>query len=218
VVTEQVVVVCAVGNNNQGKKMKKSKPILAALALAAAAVAGPAAADDKGLYLGGSAGHVEYQETCTRLNLAAGCRDHDEGWRAFGGYRWNRNFALELGFADLGTASGFGDLGFGPITEEISVRAFDLVAVLSFQIANRLSLFGKLGGYRARTSHDIVTGTGTLQGGDSDAGLTYGAGIGFDLGPLGLRLEWQRYDNVGGSTTAGEENIDFFSLGALIRF
>lgn len=199
--------------------MKNTKTILAILGLWAALAAGPAVAqDDKGLYLGGSFGVAQYADTCTNLNLAAGCRDHDEVWRAFAGYRFNRYLSLELGFADLGTVSASGDLGMGPVTEEVEFRAWDLSGLLSFPIANRLSLFGRLGGYRARSSHEIVTGTGTTQSGDSDSGLTYGAGLAFHLGFLGLRLEWQRYDNVGGSTTGLQETIDVLSLGALIRF
>ena len=34
---------------------------------------------------------------------------------------------------------------------------------------------------------------------------------------LGARLEWQRYQSVGGDNT-GKENIDVFSIGALYSF
>ncbi len=197
--------------------MSKSRAMLAVLGFAAVASAGPAIAQDKGLYLGGSFGTAEYADTCTNLNLATGCRDNDEAWRAFGGYRFNRYFAVELGFADLGTVSAVGNLGAGPITEESQTRAFDLVAVATVPIISRLSGFGKLGMYRAKTSHEIVAGQGTAQSGDQDSGFTYGAGLGLDLGSFGLRFEWQRWDNVAGSTTL-QETIDFFSIGALIRF
>ncbi|MGH8692001.1 MAG: outer membrane beta-barrel protein [Burkholderiales bacterium] len=197
--------------------MKKGRTMLAVVGLAALTAAGPAVAQDTGLYLGGSFGTAEFADTCTNLNLASGCRDHDEAWRAFGGYRFSRYLALELGFADLGTVSASGDLGTGLITEELQTRAFDLVAVVTVPIVNRLSGFGKLGMYRAKTSHEVVSGQGTAQSHDQGSGITYGAGLGLDLGSLGLRLEWQRWDNVGGSTTL-EETIDFFSIGALIRF
>jgi len=47
--------------------------------------------------------------------------------------------------------------------------------------------------------------------------LTYGAGLACNLWRIGLRAEWQRYQNVGTGNT-GEDDIDVFSVGALVRF
>lgn len=191
--------------------MKKSRWMLAILGLLA--LAGPVAAQDRGLYLGGSFGQAEYADTCDNVTTATACRDHDESWRLFGGYRFNRTVAVELGFADLGNVTAVTPTG----VRDVETRSWDLAAVLSIPIVNRLSAFGKLGAYRARTSAKLISGTATPQAGESNSGFTYGAGLGFDLGPLGLRAEWQRYDNAGGGTT-GEDTIDLFSLGALFRF
>ena len=49
-------------------------------------------------------------------------------------------------------------------------------------------------------THDAIT----------DSGFTYGAGLGYTLWRIGLRAEWQRYQNVGNSIN--EEDIDVFSL------
>src|SRR5258708_16823138 len=44
-------------------------------------------------------------------------------------------------------------------------------------------------------------------------------GLQFDVMPaLGLRGEWQRYRQVGGSNTGGKGDIDVLNIGALWRF
>jgi OOP family OmpA-OmpF porin len=183
----------------------------------AAAAAGPAAAQDRGIYLGGSWGQAEYADTCDDLALISGCTDNDNGFRFFAGYQFNRNFGLELGYADLGVVRAEGTFLGTPTRFGAETTGFDLTGVLSFTLVDRLSLFGRLGAYRMRTEVDLNFGGAESRDGETNGGLTYGLGLGYELGILGVRLEWQRYDNVGGGST-GEDTVDFFSLGALIRF
>lgn len=192
--------------------MKNSKPILAILAVLAAAVGSPAAAQDKGIYLGGSGGYAQYKNSCKRANVP--CDDHDTAWRLFAGYQFNRNWSAELGYADLGAATGTGALG----TFAVDVRGWDLSALVSIPVAGGLSALGRIGMYRARTTVDQVgPGVVTPHAAGTNSGLTYGAGLGYSLWKLGLRAEWQRYENVGNSSI-GEDEIDVFSIGALFRF
>lgn len=183
------------------------------LLLAGALAAAPAAAQDKGLYAGGSVGQAEYADICDDFSGVRTCQDHDTGWRVFAGYNYNRNFALELGYAELGEAA-VESPGLAFVSR---VTGFDLSALFSFGIADRLSLFGRLGAYRMRTAVDFSVGGVPGDDGETNTGFTYGAGLGYQLGKLGLRAEWQHWDNVGGGTT-GEETIDLYSVGLLWRF
>lgn len=183
----------------------------------AAAAAVPAAAQDRGIYLGGSWGQAEYADTCDDLALISGCIDNDNAFRFFAGYQFNRNFGLELGYADLGVVRAEGTFLGTPTRFVAETTGFDLTGVLSFTVVDRLSLFGKLGAYRMRTEVDLNFGGAESRDGETNSGLTYGLGLGYELGILGVRVEWQRYDNVGGGST-GEDTVDFFSIGALLRF
>ena len=176
----------------------------------AAAAAGPAAAQ---LYVGGSLGYSQYKDICEVANVP--CDDKDTGWRAFGGYQFNEYFGLELGFGDLGAATGSGAAG----TFAVEVKeAFDLSAVFSFPVSTRMSALLRLGAYRVRTTVDQQGPTfGTLHEGKTGTGFTYGAGAQYLLGNIGVRAEWQRYDNAAGGTVA-ETDIDFFNVGLLFRF
>lgn len=197
--------------------MKSGRWLAASLGLLAAAVAGPAAAqDDEGLYLGGSVGYSQYKSICKSLLIP--CDANDTAWRGFAGHQWNRNFSLEVGYANLGEVTGAGDLlGTGPATYKREVKAWDLSAMLAFPVSGRLSVLARLGAYRARTTEDQAGAFGTLHAGGTNSGLTYGLGAGFMLWKLGVRAEWQRYDNVGTPSTI-EDDIDVISVGALIRF
>ena len=186
---------------------------LMVLGLLAAAVAGPAAAQDPGLYVGGSLGFVQYKDSCKLLIVP--CDDHDTAWRAFGGYQFTRHVGVELGFADLGAATGSG--AAGSFALEVK-EAFDLTAVFSIPVASYLSGLLRVGMYRARTTLDVqVAGSPATHDGGTNSGFSFGLGAETRLGPLGVRAEWQRYANVGVAST-GEDDLDVFSLGVLFRF
>jgi OOP family OmpA-OmpF porin len=194
--------------------------LYALVGLMAATAAGSAQAQgDRGLYLGGSAGIVQYEHSCDFSPFP--CDDTDDGWRAFAGYRFNRYLSAELGFADLGEASSVGTVGGVPASRVKKVETvFDVSGLLSFGLVGGLDGFVRLGIFHARMTIDEtnVFGPGTAQHiGDTNHGWTVGAGLQYNLGFLGVRLEWQRYDDVGGAGV-NQDNLDLFSAGLLLRF
>jgi len=197
------------------------KGVVAALAIAAAATAAPAAAqqaaNEKGIYLGASAGYSQYQSACE--NLVIPCDDDTTAAKGFVGYRFNRYWAAELGGGKLGRAKGSGDIaGVGAGSFEQKSYGGDLSALGSIPVVGGLSVFGRLGAYMVRTTVDQeVTGVGSTSDAKTQSGFTYGLGVAWQLGFLGLRAEWQRYDNVG-TNSIGKDELDLFMLGALIQF
>ena len=196
----------------------KKRGWLVVLGLLAAAAAGPAAAQDPGIYLGGSVGYSQFKDSCK--DLIAPCDGNDTAWRVFGGYQFNSWWAVELGYGDLGAATIEGIALTGTFgNERIAVEeAWDLTAVFLIPVTTRLSALGRVGMYRARTTIDTnVSGIPPAHEAGTNSGFSYGAGAEYRLGSLGLRAEWQRYENVGVAST-GEDDIDVFSLGLLWRF
>lgn len=190
----------------------------AVLGLLLAAALGPAAAQEKGIYLGGSIGHSEYQDVC-QTSLVP-CDENDTAWRLFAGYQFHRNWAAELGYGLFGRARGEGPItgGVGSGSFEQEAKGWDVSLLGSFQIGGGFWGFGRLGAYSARTTLDQQgTSFADLHDADSQSGFTYGAGVAYNLGRLGVRLEWQRYDNIG-MNTFGHDDLDVFSLGVLFRF
>ena len=126
------------------------------------------------------------------------------------------NFAVEAGYTELGKVTRTVCYGV-TVDAHCTARGFELVAVAMFPVYRELSIYGKLGAFRAKTD---ITATGTVPGfrrtistNDHSTDLTFGAGLKYAFTPnVGARLEWQRYQKVGGDNT-GSENIDLWSLG-----
>ena len=194
------------------------KGAVAVAAVMAAAIAGPAAAqarNDSGIYLGGSAGMSQYSDVCERS--AVPCDETDGAFRVFFGYQFNRNWQLEIGGGHFGEATGSGPVLGGTGSFKWESYAWDLTGLGHVYIAGGLSVFGRLGLYMGRTSVDQEFPGGTQHDGKTNSGLTYGLGAAYTLGHLGVRAEWQRYDNIG-TNTLGTAEVDLFSVGVLIRF
>src|SRR5919106_395303 len=127
------------------------KSIKAVLAVAAFAFAGAAAAQPSlsSVYVGGTIGQAEYKDGCAGLT---DCDEKHTAWRILGGYQFNRYFAAELGYHNLGEASASAGAVEG--------TAWELVGVGAYPIVDRLSVYGKLGVYGVGLQYDVLKNVG----------------------------------------------------------
>jgi OOP family OmpA-OmpF porin len=173
---------------------------------------------DTGWYIGGSFGQGEIDIDCTGTTS---CDDSDTSWKIFGGYHINRNFAVEVGYGALGEVKAstppFGGIPAADV--KIETNAWEVVGIGSLPIADRFSLFGKVGLYGADTDIDVAfAGFGTVTDTDDNVGLTFGFGARYDFTRnFGVRAEWQRYSDVKASDF-GEFDVDVMSVGIVFRF
>ncbi len=187
-----------------------ARAALAILGLAALVFASPAAAQgrDMGAYVGVAIGQATQDGQCDNVAPPVTCDDKDSAWKIFGGYQFNRNLAVELGYSNFGEATARSGAGF--VTDEAS--AFEMTGVLMLPLADRFSIYGKLGFYRGeleRTSN-LATPTGT----NSSTGLTFGGGVRFDVtNAIGVRLEYQIYPDLGDLP-----DVKVMSVGVLFKF
>lgn len=188
---------------------------LAAFAAATALFALPAAAQmnmsASNLYVGATIGASRLGGACndaTAQGLSS-CDNEDTAWRALVGYQFNPMFSAELGYHDVGTLEVATPAG---ATGSADVKLWELVAVAAYPI-QQFNVYGKLGGYRAKTSS-----SGVLSGADdSNSGWTWAAGAGWEpMKNLGLRIEYQRYVDIGNSSSSVDANVA--SIGVLWRF
>jgi len=207
------------------------------LGLAALAViASPfAVADDSGWYgglnIGQSRAKIDDAKITSSL-LGAGLNttsiaedNRDTGYKLFGGYKFNRNFALEGGYFDLGRFSFIANTATtvpaGTLSGDIRIRGVNLDAVGILPITERFSAFGRVGMNYAE-ARDSFTGTGLVNvirpnPSKREANYKFGAGLQYDFTEsLGMRLEAERYrinDAVG-----NKGDVDLFSVGLVYRF
>ena len=218
-------------------------------ALFLSAFATPAFAQLTPWYVGISAGAsrtdsalVTNRES-TVVNAAVLGSSFDAGDRAFrvaAGYSATPYLALELNYADLGESRlstrivNQGLEGQVDIQRAITGLGIDLLGRLP--LGSRAALFGRLGLVRTRLEATaVLSGNIVFTGSDPDERsrgayrtetvTRVGVGGEWALSPcLGLRLDWERWLDVGkpfaigGRGTTGEADTDFYSVGLTYRF
>lgn len=148
--------------------------------------------------------------------------DRDIGYKLYGGYKFNRNFALEGGYFDLGKfAFGATTVPAGTLNGSIKLRGFNLDLVGILPITKKLSALGRVGVNYAEAK-DTFSGTGAVNvlnpnPSKRDTNYKYGLGVQYDFTEsLGMRVEAERYrinDAVG-----NKGDIDLISIGLVYSF
>ncbi len=198
-----------------------------------AAIASPyAVADDTGWYGGVNIGQskAKIDDAHITSNLLGGGfatssisnDDSDTGYKLFAGYKYNKNFAVEGGYFDLG------QFGFtattvpaGTLNGNLKLKGLNLDAVGILPINEKFSAFGRVGMNYAE-SKDSFSGSGAVNvlnpnPSKREANLKFGAGLQYDFNQsIGMRAEAERYrinDAVG-----SKGDIDVLSVGMVYRF
>lgn len=191
-----------------------------------------AMADDSGWYSGVNAGQSRAKIDDPRIvgGLAAGgfsataiSNDYLHfGFKAFGGYQFNKYIALESGYFDLGEFGFLANtLPAGTLNGTIKVKGLNFDAVVSLPFTDKFSVFGR-GGLNYAEAKDNFSGSGLVivtnpNRSKRSPNYKFGAGLQYDFTQaFGLRLEAERYridDAVG-----NKGDIDLFSAGLLYRF
>jgi opacity protein-like surface antigen len=144
-----------------------------------------------------------------------GLDDDGDGFKVFGGYRFNKYIALEGAVVSLGD-----DLGrIDAVKDGISVQA-----VAIWPVRKKLGLFAKLGFF----DWEERVGSGEFEcfsviGGftcveeedkiDDGTDTAYGLGLDYHISKRwSFRAEWERFVDV------GEGDVDLISFGSLFRF
>lgn len=177
-------------------------------------VAAPAFAQDQGWYAGLHLGQAKAKDACDGVSGAGiSCDDNDTMFRILGGYQFNKNLAVELGYNDMGEVSASG----GGITANIESKIWEVVAVGSWPFTPQFSAYGKLGMYRGETDFS-TNAPGVGNESESNTDLTYGIGVRWDFTKnLGVRAEYQIYKDLGGGNI-GESDVDAMSVGVIWKF
>lgn len=195
--------------------------------MAAAVVAAPAmAADTPSWYVGFGLGQSNVKDVCS--DAAAGgfvgsCDDKDTGWKIFGGYEFNRNFGVELGYVDLGKVNASGSVGGVAVNADAKTKGWEVVGIGTIPLHDQFGVYGKLGFFRwdvdVSATAAIPPAFASTSAGATGTDITYGLGAKFDFSKsVSARAEWQRYDNIGDSATTGKAKVNLYSAGIVARF
>lgn len=212
-------------------KLFKASGMLGLMALAATTTS-VVKADDAGWYMGGNIGQSTADIDNNRIteNLLDGGfseimidnDDRDTGYKLFGGYQFNRNFALEGGYFDLGEFSySATTMPLGTLDGNMKLRGINLDLVGFIPFSEKFSAFGRVGVNYAEAK-DRFSGTGAVnvlspRAEERDTNVKIGAGVQYAFtDALAMRVEAERYrinDAVG-----NKGDIDLMSVGLVYRF
>lgn len=149
--------------------------------------------------------------------------DSDIAFKIFGGYKFNRHFALEGGYFNLGR------FGYTATTSPVGTQSgviklqglnFDVVGILPF--TEKFSGFGRVGANYAEAKDNFygsgaVTAPSDPSPSKRDLNYKVGLGLQYDFTKhVGMRGEWERYrinDAVG-----NDGDINMVSLGVVVSF
>ena len=214
----------------------KSKHALRHIALAMLGIASAsealAQASNSYYYIGGGIGQARAElndERITRPLFGSGLtasnivRDNnDTAYKLFGGYQFNRNFALEAGYFNLGKF-GFSanTTPLGTFNGQVKIQGFNLDLVGTLPLSERFSVFARAGAQAAKTgaTYGGSQPTSIFNPSPSRREVNYKAGLGlqYEVTPSFLvRAEVERYritDNIG-----KKANADMVSVSLVFPF
>ena len=175
-----------------------------------AAVSGQAAvAAESGGYIGLGVGlsqanidggRISSELQGSGLTMTSIDEDNDDiGYKLFGGYKFNKYFAVEGGYFNLGKF-GFtaNTTPAGTFTGSGKFQGLNLDAVGILPLSEKFSAFGRVG-YIYTETKDTFSGTGAVTVTNpnpekKEGNYKYGLGAQYDFTyNLGLRAEWERY-------------------------
>lgn len=196
---------------------------LAALRVVSALALGIAVtpiAHAEGGYAGVGFGQTSVDVDCI-LDISCSADDSDTALKIFGGYQFNPNFAIELGYYDLGEAKLTGTdsfLGFTRARAEASGINFAVVG--SFPVTERFTLMGKAGFFRWEVDYSEFTSSfGSYSASETGFDPMFGIGGAFNFSEkLGIRVEYEKFLDVGDEDTTGQSDVDLISASLVFRF
>ena len=104
------------------------------------------------------------------------------------------------------------------VTIEIG-QGLHLAAVANLPLANRFSVFGRLGAYNLRTEMKVTVAGISSSESARNTGVLLGLGAGYDFtGNVGMRVEWEKFNKVGDKDKTGQGDVGLLSVGLVYRF
>jgi len=125
--------------------------------------------------------------------------DKDTAYKLFGGHQFNRNFAVEGGYFNLGkTRFNSNTTPAGTVSGQNRVQGLNLDLVGTLPISERFSVLGRVGAHYAQSRAEFA-GTGAAAGvagrdRDNGANVKVGLGVQYEISPtVWVRGEVERY-------------------------
>lgn len=148
-----------------------------------------------GAAVGGSSTNVDTGGLATAGFATSGTDDTDTAWNLTAGYKFTRNWAVEIGYIDLGSFGATGRFGGAPAAINADVTGWNISAVGTLPLNDMFSLYGKLGYLRSETKATANVAGAIGRGTSRDNDITAGIGARYHINRnFSLSLEANHYE------------------------
>ncbi|MBA3903537.1 MAG: hypothetical protein C0522_07685 [Rhodocyclaceae bacterium] len=148
---------------------------------------------------------------------------NDTGYKLQLGYQFNQNFAVEGGYIDLGKATYSASFTGGSASASVKATGWNVAAVGILPINDAFSVFGKVGTIDAKVEANVsASGPGGTASGSASATkwkTLWGVGATYNISKqVGVRVEYEQFNNLGDKNTTGEADVSLVSAGVVFKF
>lgn len=188
------------------------KKMLFATILGAALVV-PFSAQAAGGYVGGSFGQSTYD--LDDAGLIATSRDEkDNAWKLYGGFEFNQNWGVEVGYANLGELRNVYNVSGTSVSLTGKAHSVYVAGTGTLPLNDQFSVFGKLGLAANHTSATGRAGNFALSDSGNKIGALIGVGAAYNVTKnVAVTLEYENFGKV-----ADDAKAQMWSLGARYKF
>jgi OOP family OmpA-OmpF porin len=152
-------------------------------------------------------------QTTTDSCITGTCDDTDNAWKIYGGLEVNEYISMEVGYVQLGKVEYSVPTG----SRETHGMIMQLVGTYAFN--PNFTLIGRGGMNILNTEVDGAVAGPSGNTGDTDVSWSLGLGAQYNFTKsMGLRMEWERYFEVGDADSTGEADIDLITAGLVFKF
>jgi opacity protein-like surface antigen len=156
-------------------------------------------------YIGLNLGVSDYKNSCVG---GFACDNPNLAGKFYTGGHFSRVLGMEIGYINAGDADRNGG--------KIKAQGVNASLVGNLPVTDRFNVFAKGGTTYAWTDVSAATGTGVTTGDANGFGLSYGAGLGFDVTrDIQVVGEWDRNRF---KFVSGREDVDLYTLGVKFMF
>ena len=140
--------------------------------------------------------------------------DTDTGWKIFGGYMFNKYFAVEGAWVDLGDFSDtvIDPVLFLPGKAKLELEGLAVSAVGSYPINEAFTIFGKLGIWAWDSEVKLSLFGLPIKADEDGTDVMFGAGGSYHFTKnISVRAEWERFK-------ADSDDADLLSISGVYKF
>jgi OOP family OmpA-OmpF porin len=191
--------------------MLKKNLLVSILAVAGLMIGASASAQ---VYVGATAGQSKWNDECKGTTK---CDTTSTGYKVFGGYNIDKNFAVEASYFSLGKISAAANVGQINAKAEVKGSGFEIAGVAKHNFTEEFGGFAKLGLARVKAdANSVVPGLASFSQDTTSTQPVLGLGVTYKVSKdIALRGEFEtRRAKLGND----KETVNNFSVGVQYSF